>query len=65
MESNKLYLVMRKRYDESYSKPVAASRDKLTALATCLNLTRSKDIFEFSVLEVPVLDDMVSEVKSE
>ena len=65
MESNKLYLVMRKRYDESYSKPVAASRDKLTALATCLNLTRSKDIFEFSVLEVPVLDDMASEVKSE
>ena len=65
MESNKLYLVMRKRYDESYSKPVAASKDKLTALATCLNLTRSKDIFEFSVLEVPVLEDIVSEVKSE
>ena len=56
---------MRKRYDESYSKPVAASKDKLTALATCLKLTRSKDIFEFSVLEVPVLDDMISEVKSE
>ena len=65
MEPNKLYLVMRKRYDESYSKPVAASKDKLTALATCLNLTKSKDIFEFSVLEVPVLDDMISEVKSE
>lgn len=65
MNSDSVFLVMRKRYDESYSKPVAASKDKLTALATCLNLTKSKDIFEFSVLEVPVLEGIVPEVKSE
>lgn len=57
-DSDKVYLVMRRRYDESYSKPVAASKDKLTALATCMNLTKSKDIFEFSVQEVPLLDNL-------
>lgn len=57
-DSGKVYLVMRRRYDESYSKPVAASKDKLTALATCMNLTKSKDIFEFSVQEVPLLDNL-------
>lgn len=58
MSSDKIYLVMRKRYDESNSKPIAAFMDKLMALATCMKLTQSKDIFEYSMLEVPILTDI-------
>ena len=59
MSSDKVYLVMRKRYDEGYSKPIAAFTDKLKSLAMCMNLTQSKDIFEYSMLEVPLLDDII------
>ena len=65
METNNIYLVMRKRYDEGYSKPIAASTDKLKSLAMCMNLTKSKDIFEYSMLEVPLLDDVIDRVGNE
>ena len=65
MDSNNIYLVMRKRYDEGYSKPVAAFTDKLRSLAMCMNLTKSKDIFEYSMLEVPLLDDIIDRVGNE
>lgn len=61
MSSDKVYLVMRKRYDESYSRPIAAFMDKLMALATCMKLTQSKDIFEYSMLEVPILENIITE----
>lgn len=61
MSSDKIFLVMRKRYDEGYSKPVAAFTDKLKSLAMCMKMTQSKDIFEYSMLEVPIIDDIITE----
>ena len=61
MSSDKIYLVMQKRYDEGYSKPIVAFDDKLKALAMCMRMTQSKDIFSYSLLEVPFLDNIVEE----
>ena len=54
MTLKSIYLVMRRRYDEDCYHPKMAYNNKEEALSTCISLTRSNELYSYSVLDIPL-----------